>query len=113
MIAAIITAMGGADLTPDAVNWADTSTTNPQSNANQTITGIDAPITISTTNSGIGALLYDLNGAGFTSYSAPFSVSNGQTLRWQLSGAGAGTITVKNDSTGGTTLDTFTYSLPI
>lgn len=106
---------GSADVTPNAVNWANTSTSDPQSNANQTINGCDTSITISATNSGAGVLQYSLDGAAFVTYSGPFSVNaqTGQTLRWQLSGATSGTITVINDSDASTTLDTFTYALPI
>jgi hypothetical protein len=105
-----------ADVTPNAVNWADISgTSGPGSvNANQTINGIDTTITISASNSGPGTLLYDLNGAGFVAYTAPFGVTNGQTLRWQITsdlGEVNGTITVTNDSDSSTTLDTFTYSV--
>ena len=119
LIAFAATGIGGggaaADVTPNAVNWANASGGDPQSNANQTVNGCSGSIVLSTTNSGAGTLSYSLDGAGFVSYSGPFSVDalTGQTLRWQLAGATAGTITVKNDSDSGTTLDTFTYALPL
>lgn len=113
-LATLGSAGGGFDVTPNAVNWADISGATPQSNANQTISGIDATISISLGKTGSGILTYDLNGAGFTAYSGAFNVTNGQTLRFQLSGAGtSGTVTVTNDSDGSTTLDTFTYSLTL
>jgi len=103
-----------ADITPDAVNWANISGSGSGSNANQTITGITAPITISLSNSGGGFPSYDLNGAGFSVYSGPFVVTNGQTLRFSVGGSPAsGTITVVNDTDSSTTLDTFTYSLTL
>ena len=106
--------LGSIDATPNAVNWANVSGASPQSNANQTISGCSVSITISATNSSVGLLRYSLAGAAFTNYTAPFSVNAvaGQTLRWELGGVGSGTITVINDSSGGgTTLDTFTYTV--
>lgn len=117
ILMSLIATLGGsspaaADVTPNAVNWANVSGPNPQSNANQTVNGCSGTINISTTNSSIGILYYSLDGAAFTAYSGAFSVDalTGQTLRWQIAGVGSGTITVINDSDSGTTLDTFTYT---
>lgn len=114
LMAAAIGSLG--DVTPNAVNWADLSGTSPQSNANQTINGCSGSIVLSATNSSSGTLLYSLAGAAFTAYLSPFSVdaAAGQTLRWQVTsaiGTKVGTVTVTNDTDGGATLDTFTYSV--
>lgn len=106
----------GGDVTPNAVNWAAVSGVSPQANANQTVDGCSRSITLSAVNSSSGTLKYSLAGGAFTAYLAPFSVdaAAGQTLRWQVEsaiGTKTGTVTVKNDSDGGTTLDTFTYNV--
>lgn len=108
--------ISSGDVTPNAVNWANVSGASPQANANQTVDGCSKSITLSATNSGSGALKYSLDGGAFTSYLSPFSVdaAAGQTLRWQVVaaiGSQSGTVTVKNDSDGGTTLDTFNYTV--
>jgi hypothetical protein len=111
-------AMGApADVTPNAVNWADiSSATSPAANANQTIDGCSTSITISITNSGSGIVEYRLDSGSYVTYTVPFSVDalTGQTLNWQVSavaGQVTGTITVINDSDSSTTLDTFTYDV--
>lgn len=100
---------GGGGLTIPS-GWADIGPgATPQSNANVTLSGGTG--TITTTNSGSGLAYYDLNSAGFASYSGGFSASGGQTLRWQiesLSGNVTGTIEVFAD---GVSLDTFTYDV--
>ena len=111
----LVYAAGGTDVTPSAVNWANIGpTSSPGSNANQTISGIDTTISISASLSGPGNLFYDLSGAGFVAYTAPFGVTNGQTLRWQVTsdlGNVTGTATITNDSDGSATLDTFAYDV--
>ena len=107
-----------ADVTPNAVNWADISGATSGTNANQTINGTSVSITISAEITG-GAfnLNYSLAGGGFTAYTAPISVNGlaGQTLRWQASTdpgiPASGTVTIRNDSDGSATLDTFTVTL--
>lgn len=101
------------DVTPDAVNWADISGSGFAANANQTISGIGTSISIGASLSGSGILSYSLNGGSFTAYSTPISVSNSNTLRWQVDSISAvsGTVTVTNQSAGGATLDTFTYNI--
>ena len=122
LLAAVFASMSGttaADVTPNAVNWGNITGVLSGTNANQTLNGTSASITISVTKSPIfdvGIIEYDLNGAGFVEYTAPFVVDSvtGQTLRFQVStdlGAAAATVTVKNDTDGGATLDTFTYNL--
>jgi len=107
-------AMGSSvDVTPNAVNWANITGSTSGSNANQTIDGISSSISVGASLTGSGILSYSLNGAGFTAYSTPVSVSNGQTLRWTVDAVFAtnGTVTVTNQSDGAITLDTFTYDL--
>lgn len=116
ILLAAFAALGGNDVIPDAVNWADVSGVSPQANANQTISGITSSITISILNTDVNAVVnYRINSGSYVAYAAPFSVSNGQTLNFQIealpSTTPAGTVTVRNDSNGSATLDTFTYSL--
>jgi hypothetical protein len=105
------------DVTPNAVDWGNISGATSGTNANQTISGTSGNITISRTYVGAAEISYSLAGAAFTPYTAPFSVNGlaGQTLRWQATTDGgipaSGTVTVRNDSAGGATLDTFTVSL--
>jgi hypothetical protein len=117
MSGAMNTFFGGrVDVTPNAVNWANVSGVSPQANANQTIDGITSSISISLTGMDVNTLAYyRINSGSYVLYTAPFSVSNGQTLNFQMQALPAtspsGTITVRNDSSGSATLDTFTYSL--
>lgn len=107
------------DKTPDAVNWANIGPGNsPQTNANQTISGIDGSITLEVNYTGSGAaLFYSIDGGSFTPVAngGQFSVSNGQTVRFQftrtVTGTSSGTVTVTNESDGSASLDTFTYSV--
>jgi hypothetical protein len=107
----------GADVTPDAVNWANISGTDVASNANQTISGISSSISIGLTitgNDDLEIIAYRINSGSYVTYSAPFNVSNGDTLNFQVStviSAAAGSVTVTNESAGGVTLDSFTYSV--
>lgn len=120
---------GGGDVTPDAVNWGNITTSPSGSglghNSNQTISGIDATILISAEWSGTAEGCWFKNGAqaaGFTGGQADVNASNGDVLYFSMDVSGAvgsgkfesGTVTVKNysDTPGSpTTLDTFTYSL--
>lgn len=119
ILLSLLAALGNSDTTPNAVNWGNIGpVATSGTNANQTITGCDRSITLSASGVGVGVTLqYSLAGGAFATYSAPFSVdaAAGQTLRWQvaaiLPGTQTGTITVTNDSDGGATLDTFTYSV--
>jgi hypothetical protein len=117
ILLAAFAAMGG-DVTPDAVNWADISGTDFAANANQTISGISGSITISLSISGADdfeTISYRINSGSYVGYTVPFSVSNGQTLNFAVavlpSTTAGGTVTVRNDSSGSATLDTFTYSV--
>ena len=112
------------DVTPDAVNWANVSVSSSSpataSNAIQTFTGIDAPITLEVTWTGTGVIKYSKNGGAWTSIATGgITVSVGDTLAFQASrtgsaGTSSGTVTVKNLSESpDTTLDTWTYSCTV
>jgi hypothetical protein len=107
----------GADVTPDAVDWADISGTDIASNSNQTISGIFSSISIGLTitgNDDLEIIEYRINSGSYVTYSAPFNVSNGDTLNFQVStvlSSAAGSVTVTNQSAGGATLDSFAYNV--
>ena len=105
------------DKTPDAVNWANIGPgTVPQNNANQTISGITTTITLEAFYTS-GLLYYSKNDGAFTfiGNGGSVTVSNNDTLRWQMApaapGTVSGTVTVRNASDGDVDLDTFTYSV--
>ncbi len=115
-------AQGGRDVTPDAVDWADIFFTAPgaDTNADQTIQGISEPITLGFSESG-GApnttFSYIKNSGSpvtITFDSTTVSMSSGDTLHF---GAAAGTggdnftVSVRNETDGDTTLDTFNVSV--
>lgn len=109
---------GRPDKTPDAVNWANIGPgTSPQNNANQTLQNFDGSINIEINADSAGLLEYSLNGGAFTfiSNGGQVAVSDGDTLRWQVSpaapGTVSGTITITNESDGSAVLDTFTYNV--
>lgn len=109
-----------ADVTPNAVNWANIGPGNePQNNANQTISGIDTTITLEANFTGSGLLYYSKNGGAFTfiANGGQVSVANTDTLRWQVANAApgsvTGTVTITNESDGSATLDTFTYNVTL
>lgn len=118
---AVIGAIGaGGDKTPDAVNWANIGPgVSPQTNATQTINGIDGSITLEINYTGGGSNLfyYSIDGGAFTivANGGTFVASNGETVRFQTTrvaaGTSSGTVTITNESDGGTSLDTFTYSV--
>jgi hypothetical protein len=119
MLAAFIGVMGKRDVTPAAVNWGNLSGISPQSNANQTISGINQPITLHfdvTITSGAGTLSYDINDGSAVPFvdNDTVSVSNGQTVSFRASdssGAFEGSVSVKNASDGMVELDSFTFSV--
>jgi len=81
------------------------------SSAGAAVSGVGAPISIATTNSGSGVLGYTLNGA-WAPYGGPFTAHNGDSLAWTISAATsqAGNIVVTN-VTAGQTLATIKYSV--
>lgn len=105
----------GADVTPNAVDWADIAGVDSVANANQTIDGISSSITISIVDSAGSLTNYRIDSGSYILYTAPFTISNGQTLNFRVDAipfsASVGTITVRNDSAASATLDTFTYEV--
>jgi hypothetical protein len=78
---------------------------------NQTLAGITAPISLSASLSGAGALLYVKNGVA-TLYTGAFSAVVGDVIAWTvLAGLStvSGTLTVTNASDAGATLATIGY----
>lgn len=112
-----------ADVSPDAVNWATISTpTYNGSNANQTISGITAPISLKVvyTLQGLYELGYHKNGGGYVALGSgdTFSVSNGDTVHFEAVGnnvdpVSGSTVTVSNHTVGDTVLDTFSVTLGV
>ena len=113
---------GGADVTPNAVDWNDVSGgygfllyTNTV-----TVTGISTAInlTISWSGNEIGFFGISINGGSFIDLEAEggsprtFSISNNDTIRFGASGVGGKviTVTVTNASDANTVLDTFTMT---
>ncbi len=122
MVANVLLAAAGAagDKTPDAVNWANIGPGNePQNNANQTLQNFDGSINLEMNRTGSGLVYYSLNGGSFTFIAdgGQVSVSDGDTLRWQVANAApgtvTGTVTITNESDGSTSLDTFTYNVTL
>ena len=106
---------GGGDVTPDPVDWPNVTFILSGETESRTISGITSSITISIgceyCGDG-GVLYYSLNGGSFVQYTAPFSVSNGQTLTWSVEDlpfGGARIINVINDSDGGAILDEIAF----
>lgn len=103
------------DIVPNAVNWANISDTdNRAENSNQTISGIDVTITLEATCTDPDITIFPIVN-GTTLNAGPFTVDSGDTVRFEAfhsqQSAQSGTVTVANNSDGGTTLDTFTVSL--
>lgn len=127
----LMSAVGAAlDVTPDAVNWGNIGPgVTPQANSDQTITGINAAITLRATISGgvygagaKGLLVYK-GGSLYASVTAADAatldvpVVAGDTVHYEATkgvpGSGTswtGTVTVTNVNTGDT-LDTFTVDV--
>mgnify|MGYP003654156573 CR=1 FL=1 len=130
---------GGADVTPNPTpNWADISideNTGLYTTAVQQVQGISSPITLelSINNASFITIYYKVDGSapswtnggtqwdgnsiGWTqiiSFPVTFSVSNNQYVSFgctSLSLAVIRTLTVKNNSDGAATLDTFTATV--
>lgn len=111
------------DYTPDAIAWANISSSGSSpsvaTTTHETVTGISASIEIELTFTGAGTAEYSTNnGSSWTSISSggTVSIGNGTPLGWRFTrtgsaGTSSGTATVKNlTDTGDPTLDTFTYS---
>lgn len=83
--------------------------------ATVTITDIDQPCSISIAKSGGGTRYYYLNGVGPTQYTAPFTVSDTDTLAVAIANPGgptvSGNITVTNVTDASATVATVPYSV--
>lgn len=106
----------GLDVTPDAINWTDANGANVGATNKQTISGINAPVSLLLTRTGLGFFQYIQNGA----LPVPIAsggvvvVNNGDTLAWTVSpssGSNSGVATITNQSDGGAAIDTFNYDV--
>jgi hypothetical protein len=125
---------GGADNTPDAVNWSNCGEVTSKKTTTwvysaQQITGISTSITLQVvfSNTSFSFLQYKIQStstvpslstpptaAGYSSaaHNATITVSNNEYLVFSASGSsGSTTVTVKNTSDGNATLDTFTATI--
>ena len=131
MLGAFIGVMGKRDVTPAAVNWANIVANDFGSNADQTISDIDVPITLRATMSSV--VLSPLTTAGLHIYVGGVeidfeafanggfveaTVNDGNNVHFvaDVSGTLPGdnatcTVTVTNQTDGAATLDTFTINL--
>jgi len=123
----------GGDVTPDAVNWTDVSSTSGTATTiGQLITGISSSITLRLNVSGNGAdtIQYGTNstnstpatfttigsGTPFTGNTSTFNISNNTWLFFRLLRGTQSlciltTVTVTNTSDSNATLDTFTVKM--
>lgn len=106
------TAPGGSGVAPSAMAWNNCFGEIGAATNILTVAGLaGAKATITATITGTGELIAILNGK-WSVYTGPFTVSDGDTLGWDIligsAGSTSGTVTVK--SAGGTfTVGTFTY----
>jgi len=107
-----------ADYTPNAVDWANIITIGANgTNANQTITGINQTVTIKVSWGNIQGTIslveYRINSGSYVTINnnGTFTVVNNDTVNFRVSGAAStynyADFTIKNNSTGDSTLDTF------
>ena len=102
---------GGAApvITPNpALLWSDVSGSLVAATQALSVLAITVPISITMTKTGGGTVYYNRNG-GSTLYTGAVTVNAGDTLGWSIFGAGAGTVTVRNQTNAGAVLATFTY----
>lgn len=107
------TKTSSADTTPDAVNWTDVSQLAPPfevDTISQTISGINTTIQLEVTiDFNDGALLYIKNADAAVSPNTPFTVVNGDTLKFRFQGSGGSVqfnVYNNSDPSGPTLLDT-------
>lgn len=104
----------GSDVTPSPTpNWADTSGVLVASTNIQQIQGINAPVSLTTSWTGLGGVSIFVNGVQ-TILTNPGTVvvHNNDNVGFQAFNTGtSGTVTVKNASDSSVTLDTFTYAI--
>ena len=121
----VMSESGAQDSTPDTIDWASISGADVVATTDETVTGIVGTIDLyyETINSGSSpTVYYRVDSGSWTFINAgstnTFTVSNNQTVGWQVVasfGAVDSTITVKNASDSGASIDTFnadvSYSL--
>lgn len=107
---------GGTDITPDAVTFNNFSDSAFASGNTVTITGINAPITVSLGFTGLANRQYAVNGS-WKGYTASFTMNNNDTLTLGVSFHGSsyvaqsGTITVTNVTDSNATLGSCSYTV--
>jgi hypothetical protein len=116
VIAAIIGVTAGSAVTPGTPNWPDITGAGAAITAQQQITGIDAPISLKITWTGVGVVAYSINGSAYTYLTSggSFTVNNFDVVKFLVANPDtlstkSGTVTVQNASDGDVVLDTFTY----
>lgn len=104
---------GGSDVTPNAVNWDDVSSSAPPYHVDtnsQTISGINTAIELDITfDFNDGAFYYIKNTDDPVIFSSPFTVVNGDTLKFRFEGSGGMVqfnVYNNSDPSGPTLLDT-------
>lgn len=102
-----------ADVTPNAVNWTDVSVIAPPFSADtnsQTISGINTTIELEVTvDFSDGTLYYIKNIDAPVQVGSPFTVVNGDTLKFRYTGSGGAVqfnVYNNSDPLGPTLLDT-------
>ena len=121
----VMSEAGSQDVTPDALDWANISGADVANTTDETVTGIYNTIDLyyDIVNNGAAPIVYYRIDSGTWQFlnagsTNTFTVSNNQTVGWQVVasfGTVNSTITVKNASDAGATIDAFnanvTYSL--
>ena len=104
---------GGSDVIPDAVNWTDVSQNVPPYSVDtnsQTISGINTTIELDITfDINDGTFYYIKNTDDPVSFDLPFTVVNGDTLKFRFQGSGGMVqfnVYNNSDPSGPTLLDT-------
>lgn len=112
-VALVKTKTSSADTTPDAVNWPDASQEVPPfevDTISQTISGINTTIELEVTiDFNDGSLYYIKNADAPVTVSVPFTVVNGDTLKFRFQGSGGivqFNVYNNSDPSGPTLLDT-------
>lgn len=107
---------GGSDATPAAVDWTDANGDVFAFTNSQTISGINTPISLKVTWTGLG-LVFVNDASGYFSISngGTFVATNGDVVSFGVQNSGGagviGTVTITNLSDASTVLDTFNYDV--
>lgn len=112
-VALVKTRTSSADTIPNAVNWTDVSQITPPFSIDtnsQTISGINTTIELDITfDFNDGAFYYIKNTDAPVSFESPFTVVNGDTLKFRFTGSGGSVqfnVYNNSDPAGPTLLDT-------